>query len=219
MKALTPLIVGLLLVGWMGTAAVAQDSGSGDDLDDDPANISPVEVTDNGDSVRKLVLARPFKLEKEHTYTWTKEKPKITEGYVLVLEVDKNYARPRQVNVPVLYVNTKPAELTNVGYESGHMIVIVPGPLDLEKAAIFFGSVEIPERVDAARGKEELAAAKEIGITAFKKEDVRKALQTGGKKLEVKDATDLYRIISDLILIYAPDEIERAEGYRLPKVG
>lgn len=218
MKALLPVIAGLLLLGWMATPVMAQVDET-DDTDDGPVSISPVETTDDGSAVKKIVLARPFKLNEEYTYRWSKEKPKITEGYIVVLEVEKSYVRPRDVNVPVLYADTKPVEVTNVGFESGHRIVIVPGPVDLEKTTFYFGSVELPERVDADRGKKELESAKELGLKPFKKEDVRKALEVGGELVEVEDSYDLYLEVSDLILVYAPDEISRAETYRLPRVG
>ncbi len=175
----------------------------------------PVAPTDSGSSVKALLYARPFELSQRHLYHWTREKPKISKGFILVVEVDPEYARPRQVNVPVLYVGDKPAELTNVGYQSGRMIVIVPGEPDLKVTPIFFGSMELPERVDAARGRAEQAAAEKLGIRPFPPEAVQAALIRGGGTLRVRDTVHLYLAISDLILIFSPTEIERAESYRI----
>ena len=177
----------------------------------------PVTPTDDGRAVRKLVLVRPFQLEKPHVYTWTQEKPQITSGTILVIQVDPHYARPRQMHMPVLYVGATPAERANMGFGSGFLVVIVPGRPDLTKVPIYFGSVELPERVDARRGEKELAAARALGIHPFPAAGVRAAVDKGGDPLVAKDSADLYRTLSDLILIYAPDETERAEGYRLPK--
>jgi hypothetical protein len=168
-------------------------------------------------AVKDVVYARQFTLEEPYTYTYRKEKPEIREGTILVLEVDRDLARPRQVGVRVLYVDDTPAERTNVGYLSGRMIVFVPGKVDLEKALVYFGSETLPERVDERHGRRELAWAKRHGIRPFDRKRVRTALEEGGDTLEAADSMALYRAVADLIDRYSPSEHDRAEGYRVKK--
>ena len=176
----------------------------------------PVVPTDHGRAVRGVLYARPFALEKPYTYEWSREKLVIDSGYILVLEVDREYARPREVNVPVLYVGPWPAELANVGYESGHLIAVVPGLVDPRGVPIFFGSLELPERVDRERGLREMEAARAIGIAPFAGEGWEVALRRGGETLRVRRVEELYLAIAHLIMEYSPSEAELAETYRVP---
>ena len=175
----------------------------------------PVVPTDYGNAVKKLLYARPFQLESEAVYGWTKERSRYSEGLILVLEVDRDYAQQRNAFMPVLYVGTRPAEVTNHGHESGRMVVIVPGKPNLETTPIYFGSVQLPERVTSARGTQELEAARALGIRPASRAAVRAASETGGEKLTVKDRTALYAAIADVILAYSPGEVERANTYKM----
>jgi hypothetical protein len=175
----------------------------------------PVELRGGIDSVKGLLYARPFTLETPYRYEWTAEKPGIDSGLILVLDVDKEFAKPRQVGVPVLYVGDTPAELANVGYESGHMIVIVPGAVDLLTAPVFFGSEQLPERVDREHGSLELQEARALGIVPFPRSMVESALALGGDSLAAAGAEELFVAVADLIDTYSPDEGERADLYRI----
>jgi len=153
-------------------------------------------------------------LEQPYTYTWSLEKPAVSEGLIVVLEVDPELARPRQVDMPVLFVGPRPAELANVGYPSGRMIVIVPGPLDLTQVPIYFGSTILPEQVDAEHGAQEMAEALASGIRPFESSRIEVARSRGGAPLRVRSIEGIYRSIADLIDTHAPDEAERAADYR-----
>jgi hypothetical protein len=169
-------------------------------------------------AVRGLLYARVFTLKKPYTYTFLKEQPAITRGWILVIEVDPEIAKPRQVDVPVLYVGDTPAHLTNTGYPTGRMVVIVPDWIDLSKAPIFFGSTELPERVDRARGARELTSG--LGRTArpFAPEVLRAAFAAGGKPRRFAGSVELFRAIADLIDRYAGAPNTPAEIYRTPLV-
>lgn len=169
--------------------------------------------------VLDLVLARRFVLDEPTTYPWTQERPKILFGTLLVLKVDRDLARPRQVDMPVLYVGATPAEVANGHPLSDHRIAFVPGEVDLTRAPVFFGSTRLPETVDRARGLEELRRARAAGIRPFSEKAVSEAWQRGGAPLHVRDAKDLYVAIADLIDLYAPAERDVARGMRAPRVG
>ncbi len=82
-------------------------------------------AADNGGPVRDLVFAQAFKLDKSYTHTWRKEQPLVSSGYVLVLAVDPEFVRPKQVAEPVLYVGNQTAERINAADVSGRLVVIV----------------------------------------------------------------------------------------------
>jgi hypothetical protein len=120
----------------------------------------------------EILDARPFAVDEPFVHEWRAEKPLMSAGYLLALQVDPDLARPRQTYEPVLYVGEQTAERCNAPETGGVLIVIVPAPLDdsgrvaldLDTAPIWFGSLELPERVDAARIARELAAARAAGI-------------------------------------------------------
>ena len=171
-------------------------------------------------AVDKLVYARPFKLAEGYEYEWSKEKPRVTEGYLLVLKVDPDLVYPRQTAEPVLYVGLRPAERINAGYPSGHVVALVPGPvekLDLSKERMWFGTPELPERIDLKTAKEEHARAVEAGVKPVGEAQTAAALARGREKLSVQDRYELLRAAAELIEQYAPDEAERAAGLRVPR--
>lgn len=174
----------------------------------------PVEPTDSGNSVKDLVYARAFTLEESYDYVWSAENLAIDSGYVLVFEVDREVAYQRQVDQPVLYVGTRPAEILNHGWEQGVVVAIVPD-VDLTSVPAFYGSVELPERVTAERGQAELAAAREIGVENLDAATVSRALTEGGAALQVASKDGLYRSVADVIELFSPGESERVADLRL----
>ena len=175
----------------------------------------PVVITDPGNAVKHLLYARPFTLEVPYVYAWTNEKLEITSGYLLVIEVEPQFTRPRQTWMPVLYVGQRPAEVTNVDIEKGRMVVIVPGDVNLAQEPIFFGSVELPEKITSERGKLEMDAALALGIRPIPPKELAAALTRGGESLRVHDGKLLYFAVADLIDEYAPADHDRAESYRV----
>jgi len=183
------------------------------------AAIAPVVPTAATGAVFDLLYARPFTLELPFVYTYTKEQPEITGGTLLVLRVDPELVKPREVDVPVLFAADTPVHLTNTGYPSGILIAFVPARIDLRTAPFYFGSMELPERIDLARGAAELHAAVALGASAFSKETVTRAFAAGGEPAKFADSVALFRAAADLIDRYAPDESYVAERYRVPLVG
>jgi hypothetical protein len=174
----------------------------------------PVEPTDSGNSVMALAYARAFTLDEPLTYDWSAEALVLDSGYVLVFEVDPEYAYQRQVGQPVLYVGARPAAIVNHGHESGIVVAIVPDT-DLAAVPAFYGSVMLPEQVDAERGAAELAAARAVGVENLGVETVARALAEGGPSLEVATPDDLYRSLADVIEVYSPTEEGLVSDLRL----
>ena len=168
-------------------------------------------------SVDDVVHAQTFTLNSGFTFQWSKEAPTVTTGTLLVLKVDRALVIPRQVAEPVLYVGDSTAQRINFGHESGYVIAIVPGVVDLTKAPIWFGTPELPERVDAATVQAERTLANRAGIKPFSAKVVKAASERGGAALNVADMSELLRTqVSDLILKYSPPEKHLAAAFRVP---
>ena len=211
---LVSLVLAPLCAGGQADPAQAQTA-----TDASSAAVFPVEPAAATGAVFDLLYARPFTLEQPYLYAWTKEQPEITGGTLLVLAVAAELARPRDVDVPVLFAGDTPVHLTNTGYPSGRAIVFVPAWVDLASAPFYFGSLELPERIDRERGAAELRAAAAQGAAPFPAETVTRALAAGGEAARFTDSLALFRAAADLIDRYAPDESHVAERYRVPLVG
>ena len=163
-------------------------------------------------AVDDLVYARKFTLQQGYEHFWSKDKPTVTTGYLLVLKVDPKLVYARQVAEPVLYVGNQTAERLNIGYESGYVIAIAPGDVDLKKATIWFGTPELPERVDANMVKAEQAKANTAKLAPFSEQVVNGAIKRSGEAMNLTSRADLLRVAADLVMQFSPQEKQLAEG-------
>jgi len=186
---------------------------------------SSASAAENRGPVRDLVFAQAFKLDKSYPHTWRKEQPQVSSGYVLVLAVDPEFVRPKQVAEPVLYVGNQTAERINAADVSGRLVVIVPSAvnargevdLDLGSVPIWFGTPELPERIDAAQLNAELTAALRKGVRPLAQERVQGALRRGGKSLHLPDRQALGQNIAALLQEYSPNETDLIRGLKVTK--
>ncbi|MFT4623877.1 MAG: hypothetical protein ACI8PZ_002533 [Myxococcota bacterium] len=123
----------------------------------------PIAIVDPGDGVRHLRFAQHASLATPATYTMSADGGAYSEASLFIAEVDPALIAPRQVGVPVLYVGATPARVLHRS-PAGCVVGLVPGHVDWTTTALFFGSTELPERVDAARGALEREAARAAGI-------------------------------------------------------
>lgn len=130
------------------------------------ADTAPVPA-DDGHAVRELVAAVPFHLDTPTTWTMTASPRSVDEGLLLELRADPRWLVPRDAATPLLYVGDTPAFPFNWDHVGGCAVVWVPGPVDLATTEIYFGSSELAERVDAARGAAEREAARRVGVRPF----------------------------------------------------
>jgi hypothetical protein len=79
--------------------------------------------------------------------------------------------------------------------------------------------MELPERIDRARGAAALAAAVAQGAVPFAAARIARAHEAGGAPAQLRDGVELFLVVADLIDAYAPDEAEVATIYRTPLVG
>lgn len=165
-------------------------------------------------AVIDLVFVRTFTLAKGYTYDWSKDRPIVRSGTLVVLKVDPDLVLPRDSAEPVLYAGNQTAQRLNHGHESGHVIAIIPGEVDLTQVPIWFGSPDLPERVSAQTIRSERALADAAKIRPFAAKKVQGVTQ---RRLQASDLSALLRDhVSNLVLKYSPQEKNLAEKWRLP---
>jgi hypothetical protein len=165
-------------------------------------------------AVDGLFYSREFRLETPYRYAWSAERPQVTHGRLIVVQVHAELVRPRQAAEPVLYVGTTPAHCINIGYPSGRVVAIVPGDIDLEQEPIWFGTPALPERVDTDHALRERRLALASGIEPFAPRLVAVAQTRGGEPLVVDNVETLLLHAATLIDRHAPNEQDRVNALR-----
>ncbi|RME24153.1 MAG: hypothetical protein D6798_11895, partial [Deltaproteobacteria bacterium] len=117
---------------------------------DGPA-AAPPEPGNGPDRTVALRIAVPFRVHQGWRYTWRADRPVVTEGWLLVVEVDPELSRPRQDLSPVLMAGPWPVERITWGYDDPTMAVIVPAAVDLAETPLYWGPAALPEQLDAER--------------------------------------------------------------------
>ncbi|MEO1007812.1 MAG: hypothetical protein AAFX79_04555 [Planctomycetota bacterium] len=167
--------------------------------------------------VADIVFAQPFTLDEGERSTWRKDKPMVDSGYIVVLKVNPDLVYPRQTAEPVLYIGDTTAQRMNVGYRSGHVVAIVGAEIagddamDLSKVKIWFGTPELPERVDPARIAQESGLADEAGIKPFSQQKID-ALLAQNETLEEANMNGILDDVAGLIRRFSPQEESLADG-------
>ena len=207
----------MLIVGAAGLAVA-----------DPPAPVAPEEeisqvppLPATPAPVRRLLHAQPFKLDKGYEFEWRADRPMVSSGWMLVLQVEPALVFPRQVAEPLLLVGKTTAERINVGHQSGRIVVIVPSPLDeqsnpelkLEEAMMWFGTPTLPEQVDAGQIEAERIAATNAGIRPFDARSIQTARQ-GRKMIVAGNREQLRNVAADLVELHSPQEFELIQSLR-----
>ena len=200
------LWVSALLLIPLATVANVNGADTPSPADRAEAREAPPAVPATPAAVDAVVYARKFTLQESYKFTWSKENPQVDAGWLLVLKVDRDLVYPRQCAEPVLYAGSQTVQRLNVGYKSGYVIAIVPGHPELNETPIWFGTPQLPERVDANIAQAELTLARASGLEPFAAQDLEQAETRGGSTLEVSNVVDVLRVAADLVRQYAPDE-------------
>jgi hypothetical protein len=179
------------------------------------SNATTQSVSRTG-AVRKLLLARPFTVATPYTHMWRREKPEVTGGWILVIEVDPSMTEPHQHAMPVLLVGGETAEPVNFGQPSGNVVAIVPGPIDESNLTVWFGPPDLAESVDGAWITLARAKARPEDVATFTAAEVGAARALGGASLQAADRVGVDRSIAPLILRFSPQERELAETLLVP---
>lgn len=149
-----------------------------------------------------VLYAQPFTLETPFRSDWSAERPEVREGMLLVIEAEPALLFARQTAEPVLYAGGQVAIRVSFGHESGRAVVIVPGPFDLSRDAVWFGSPGLPERVDATLVAEESVRAREARIAPFPAGAVRAARLRGGAAAHFGSRVELLQAAAALMREY-----------------
>lgn len=214
-KALTAAVLGVAIV--LLAAVGASNTAMAQEVVSQVTHVGASAETSSFTAVpvQNLIVAQSFVLDESYRSAWSKERPEVKQGTVIVVRADKSLLRPRQSEMPILFVNDRPIEQTNFGYESGRVVAIVAGEVDLQSARIYFGTPGTAESVDAATGRAELEAAVAAGARAFPEARVAKALERGGEPVRVANRGALYaKVVAKFIDRFSPQEAERAAMYR-----
>lgn len=185
----------------------------------DPARLTGTPAGDV-----ELLEVVPFAVDEPFVHEWRAEKPPVTAGMLLVLRADAELVRTRQTYEPVLFVGSQTAERCNAPLVDGEpagpdgkaiLIALVPAPLteagrvalDLDRTPIWFGGLELPERVDAARiaGERRRAAAANVRPARLGARVV-----PGAEPVRVHDRLELEATyLADLLERWTPEESDR----------
>jgi len=168
----------------------------------------------------ELLEARPFVVDQPFVHEWRAEQPLVSAGYLLVLRVAPELALPRATYEAVLFVGDETAERVNAPRTGQNLVVLVPAPerdgrvaLALEHAPIWFGSLELPERVDAARIAAERRAAEARGIGPARS-GARLRAAAEGEPIRVRTRRELDAYLADLVAAYSPEEVDLVRQLR-----
>lgn len=161
-----------------------------------------------------VVRVQPFRLRQSFQYDWRLERQEVRSGLLVVFEVDPELVTPRNALEPVLYAGSHTVQRLNHGNESGFVIGIVPEQIDLSREPVWFGSPDLPERIDSEMIATERARAERLGISALQSIDIRSRTRD---PIIVADLTTLLREqAAELVLEFSPQERRLAEAWRLP---
>ena len=192
----------------LGSSLPAFSQGSGRDPETLPIPPTPA-------AIRRVLVAQPFTLGRPFKFTWSEEEPMISSGTLVVLEVDPALAVPRNaVREPVLFAGSSAVMRLNHGHQSGRVIGIIPGAVDLTTAPIWFGRPEQTGRVTAQIAAAELARATRSGIRPQPAQQLRAARRATATSQSL--ANLLRTVGADLVLEFSPQERILADQWRLP---
>ena len=181
-----------------------------------PAADAPPRIADivTPAAVADVVHIQPFTLQEGYVFDWRQERPRITSGTLAVFKVAPGLVHPRDAAEPVLYAGSQTAQRLNHGYESGYVVALIPGEVDLSREPVWFGAADLPEWVDADTIRSERAKAQQAGIAPFDKGRVRSV--THDRVLSSDLATLLRDHVAEIVIRYAPQERALADMWQLP---
>lgn len=164
--------------------------------------------------VKSILYARPFTIGRPYRYGWSSERQLVSSGVLVVLDVDPALVVPRDSLEPVLYAGDVPVQRLNHGDQSGRVIGIIPGNVDLSSTPIWFGAPALPGRVTAEIARSERARAEKAGVRPFGAE---RLAGVSHPSAAAPDLTALLRdVAAQLVYQFSPQEKELGDQWRLP---
>lgn len=187
-----------------------------------PASERPPVPADPGARTVRLLRAQAFRIDQPYPHAWRSEQPEVRYGYLVALATDTDLLVPRQTFEPVLFAGAQTAERVNHGETSGRVVAIVPvgtradgtPEWDLASRPFWFGTPELPERIDAARLQTELAEARTRGVRPPAPRELAEARHGRTSVLHLHDRVELDHLAADWIEELSPREADLVHGLR-----
>ena len=167
-------------------------------------------------AVDEILAVQPFVLEQGYEFDWSAQESDVRTGTLVVLKADPDLVRPRNAAQPILYAGDRTVQRLNRGAETGVVIGIIPGDVNLATAPIWFGAPGLPESVTEQTIREQRIMAERQEIQPFAADTIENARV---EPVRADDLPDLLRThAAELVLEYAPEERDLVESWRLPVV-
>jgi hypothetical protein len=207
------LLVGAVLGTVASAVAVAGAMGafSGQRTSGELAPLPSVPWTERVE----LVEVVPFTLARPAIHEWRAERPTYDQGYLVVLRAHPDVLIRRQGPELVLYAGAETVERVNGGERSGHLVGIVPGPIDLAAAPFHFGEAALPEAITRDEAQRQLARARSMGA---RDPGAARIAALTAPTVELSDSYEIQLIAADLVEKHSPDERDLVRGLRAPLV-
>ena len=160
-------------------------------------------------AAQRLLHVAQFEMEEPFPFTWHAEKMPVRQGTMLVIEVAPELILPRQTAEPVLYVGEHTAWRVSGYNEAGIVVAFVPAHVDLSVAPVWFGSPELPERVDGETAARELQTARSAGIAPFDGETLERVAARTDEMQVLAHRPQLLTTLPELSQRYIPAAASR----------
>jgi len=164
----------------------------------------------------EVLELRPIRTVVPWRHEWHADKPEVSEGWIVVLRVAPELARPRQTEQPILMADAMPLEVVNLGYPAGTLVAVLPRRAADEPGAaertFHFAAPGLPELVDAEAGERHRRAAVAAGIGPRPADEIARAFAAGGEPQSVRARRDLDATFAALLRRHAPSETEIADA-------
>jgi hypothetical protein len=159
--------------------------------------------------VGAITWARSFTLPAPESFD---QKRSFDAGWIVELRADPALLAPSQIAEPVLYAGTTPAMRFNWDRVGGCVVALIPASVDLATTELYFGSTELPERVDDARAAAELDEARRAGVQPLPADEVARAIAAGGDPLKASDLRDVHAAAMERVAACTstPSDLQRS---------
>lgn len=217
---------------WLGGGAAAQQSPQAPQpgaaaASDEKGSLPELPKTPSVRSAAQPVLVQWVQLATAYPSDFRAERPLVRAGWLVVIRADAALLTPRSLAEPLLLAAgegwTASAEWLQHGHTSGHRVCFIPFVDDAQRTdsptadgtagaikaranlrglRIWFGTPELPERVDAAMLTRERALAEASGVQPIQKE----RMPTPAADLSLADKAELVARMRQLAATWCPSE-------------